>query len=159
MTEIIYLKLSEEYLEHIGQAKKLIVEYVKWLNVDLTFQGFEAEMNTFPALYAEPFGCFLIALASDEVVGCVAMKPLNGGICEMKRLFVSDKFKGKGIGKELISRLIIEARKKGYKKMRLDTEKTRMIKAKSLYDFFGFVEIDAYVYNPYPDIVFMELEL
>lgn len=156
MSEVIYQKLSEEY---VAQAKALIYEYVKWLNVDLAFQGFEAEMNTFPALYAEPVGCFLITLSGNEVVGCVALKPLGSEICEMKRLFVSDKFKGKGIGKELISRLIIEARKKGYKKMRLDTEKTRMIKAKSLYDFFGFVEIDAYVYNPYPDIVFLELEL
>ena len=159
MTEVIYQKLNEEYVE---RAKRLIYEYVKWLNVDLAFQGFEVEMNTFPALYAEPFGCFLIALADDggdEVVGCVALKPLSGEICEMKRLFVADKFKGKGIGKELISRLIVEARKKGYKKMRLDTAQTLMIKAKSLYDYFGFVEIKAYVYNPYPDIVFMELEL
>lgn len=156
MTVVIYKKLEGE---HIEQAKQLIYEYVKWLNVDLTFQGFEAEMNAFPAVYAEPFGCFLIVLSGDEVVACVALKPLSEQICEMKRLYVSDKFKGMGIGKELISRLIDEARKKGYKKMRLDTAQTLMSKAKSLYDYFGFVKIDAYAYNPYPDIVFMELEL
>ncbi len=119
MTEIIYKKLEDKY---IGQAKRLIYKYVKWLNVDLAFQGFEAEMETFPALYSEPLGCFLIALAlnedddGDEVIGCIALKPLSEQICEMKRLFVADKFKGKGIGKELIARLIAEARKKGYKK-------------------------------------------
>jgi len=136
----------------------LIRDYVAWTGVDLSFQGIEAELADFPSKYREPEGCFLVAREGGDILGCVGLKRLEAGVCEMKRLFVREGSKGRGIGRDLIRALIAEARRKGYEKMRLDTLEV-MEKARSLYRSFGFREIGQYVENPLPGAIFMELEL
>jgi ribosomal protein S18 acetylase RimI-like enzyme len=91
-------------------------------------------------------------------VGCVGLRRLEPGICEMKRLFVVDSCKGRGLGDALVREIIWYARKKGYAKMRLDTLST-MAAARSLYSQHGFVEIPQYTVNPIPEAVFMEKDL
>jgi len=139
-------------------AKELIREYLRWIAVDLSFQGVDNELAGFPAAYAEPEGSFFLARARGEIAGCVGMKKLGDGICEMKRLFVRDRFKGEGIGAALVERLVEEARAKGYARMRLDTLR-RMEAAIGLYRKLGFREIGQYVENPIPGALFMEKDL
>jgi N-acetylglutamate synthase-like GNAT family acetyltransferase len=142
----------------IEPAKELVRKYVRSLNIDLSFQGIEKELEDFPAKYAEPDGTFLIAKDGDRIIGCVGLKRLDDGICEMKRLYVLDEYKGKGKGKELVSAIIEEAKVKSYKKMRLDTLE-KMNAAQGLYLSFGFHPIKPYVYNPISGAVFMEKNL
>ena len=112
-----------------------------------------------PGKYAEPDGKILLASNNDVVVGGVAMRPLGEeGVCEMKRLFVRQNYRGKGIGRSLTSQILETARLVGYDKMRLDTEK-RLEIAINLYRNFGFVEINRYYDNPLVDILYMEIEL
>jgi ribosomal protein S18 acetylase RimI-like enzyme len=151
--EIMYKKLDTE--EEIIKAKGLIVEYIKWLNQDLTFQNIEDELINFPQKYQEPDGTFIIAKSDENVVGCVGLKKLDENICEMKRLFVNDKYKGKGIGKKLVEIIIEEARHKKYKKMRLDTLKT-MESALKIYYKNNFYAIEPYYNNPNNDVVYIE---
>lgn len=142
----------------IKAAKELIKEYIHWTNEDLSFQNIGKELATFPDIYREPEGSFLVVKDRDAIVGCVGMKKIDNGICEMKRLYVKDAYKGMGIGKELVKSIIEEAKKKGYQKMRLDTLK-RMEKARRLYGQYDFYEIDQYVENPLKDAIFMEKDL
>ncbi|MDR2922278.1 MAG: GNAT family N-acetyltransferase, partial [Treponema sp.] len=101
---IIYKKLETN--EKIIKTKDLIMEYIKWLNQDLTFQNIDDELENFPNKYKEPFGTFIIAKDNENVIGCVGLKDLDSNICEMKRLYVSDAYKGKGIGKKLTEKII-----------------------------------------------------
>ena len=139
-------------------AKAVIQQYLIWLGVDLSFQNIDEELADFPGKYQGPAGAFLVAKAGATLVGCVGLRKLESGICEMKRLFVLDSHKGRGIGDALIRQIIQQARDLGYLRMRLDTLST-MGKAQSLYRRHGFVEIPKYTENPLSGAVFMEKDL
>ena len=133
-------------------------ECAGWLGIDLSFQGFAAELAGLPGVYAPPPGRLLLALTGSEAAGCVALRPLGGGVCEMKRLFVRSGFRGQGIGKLLAEGIVEEARAIGYRTMRLDILPS-MQAAIRLYEALGFVRCAAYYETPLPDTVFMELQL
>ncbi len=143
----------------IADARTLFREYEAWLGLDLCFQGFEAELAGLPGKYAERGGRLLLALVNDQLAGCIALRTLEDGICEMKRLFVRDGFRGEKIGVHLIERLIVDAKEIGFKKMRLDTYPVKMGKAVKLYESHGFSPIAPYYDNPHDGILFMELTL
>ena len=151
--------LQAETESQIAEARTIFREYENWIDLDLCFQGFEAELAGLPGKYAVPEGRLLLAFVHDSLAGCIAMRKLDDGICEMKRLFVRDDFRGHKIGGALIERLIADARKTGYSEMRLDTFPPKMGKAVSLYEIHGFVDISPYYDNPHGDVLFMELAL
>jgi putative acetyltransferase len=152
---IEYRKAEQADLETV---RRLIREYVDSECLDLGFQGLEEELASLPGKYAEPRGALLVASTVGGIRGCVALRDLGGGICEMKRLFVTRASKGQGIGKGLVGAILAEARAKGYAKMRLDSLE-RMAPALGLYRSFGFRETVPYVYNPIEGAVFMEKDL
>jgi len=88
-------------------------EYETLLDVDLCFQGFEAELAALPGKYAPPSGALLIGLNQDEIVGCVALRHVGKEVCEMKRLFVRPKFRGLGLGIHFAVAAIEEATELG----------------------------------------------
>jgi len=90
-----------------------------------------------PGKYAKPQGCILLAKDNGGVIGCVALRPLEPKICEMKRLYVKPEFRGNGIGKSLSARICDIGKEYGYEKMRLDTLET-MKAALGLYESLGF---------------------
>lgn len=139
-------------------AKRLFAEYARSLDVDLGFQDFERELRELPGEYAAPRGCLLLALDGDEAAGCVALRGLGGAVCEMKRLYVRQAFRGTGLGRRLAQAVIAEARSLGHARMRLDTLPS-MQAAAELYRSLGFREIAAYRYNPVAGSKFMELDL
>ncbi len=142
----------------MADIRRLFVEYAASLEIDLCFQGFEAELASLPGKYAPPAGALILARVDSAVAGCVALRPLGDGICEMKRLYVRDAFRGLGVGRTLAERIIAEARSRGYRAIRLDTL-GRLVAARALYESLGFREIEPYIYNPTPDVQFMELIL
>jgi ribosomal protein S18 acetylase RimI-like enzyme len=121
----------------------------------LCFQNIDEELNNFPHKYAEPDGTFILAKENNLAVGCVGFRKIDAGICEMKRLFVKDEYKGMGIGKKLVELIIEDGKNKGYKKMRLDTLNTFKA-AISLYNKNGFYEIEPYIYNPTNGVIYLE---
>jgi ribosomal protein S18 acetylase RimI-like enzyme len=132
----------------------MLREYAAWLEVDLCFQNFEEELKGLPGEYSPPLGRLLIA----EGAGCVALRPLEREICEMKRLYVRPEFRGSGLGRRLVLAIIEEARGIGYRRMRLDTM-PKMDRAQGLYASLGFREIAAYRFNPEAGARFLELEI
>lgn len=145
--------------EHIEIARNLFLEYRKWLGLSLCFQNFDDEVANLPGKYAKPVGRLLLAVFDDKTAGCIAFRKIEEGICEMKRLFVREDFRGLGVGRELIESLIKEAGIEGYQKMRLDTYPPKMQKAVKLYGSYGFREIPPYYHNPYGETLFMEKDL
>lgn len=145
--------------ELVEETRLLFKEYEKWLDVSLCFQGFEEELKTLPGKYAPPEGRLYIVKFDDNYSGCIALRKLENGICEMKRLYLREKIRGKGIGRKLVEKIINDAKEIGYDKMRLDTIKDKMPNAVDMYERYGFVKIERYYDNPNPHTLFMELEL
>lgn len=133
-----------------------MLEYSRSLSVSLSFQDFDREMENFPGEYSPPRGALLIAHVGDTPAGCVALRPLDDGSCEMKRLFVRPEFRKLSIGKMLAEAIIQKAKELGYPAMKLDTI-SELRPALSLYRKLGFMEIPQYRYNPLEGAVFMEL--
>ena len=69
-------------------ARELFIEYAQAIAVDLCFQDFERELTELPGRYAPPAGNLLLALDGTNAAGCVALRNIGDGICEMKRLYV-----------------------------------------------------------------------
>ncbi|HVI09761.1 MAG TPA: GNAT family N-acetyltransferase [Candidatus Binatia bacterium] len=143
----------------IELARELFVEYAKSLGFSLCFQNFDQELATLPGDYAPPAGRLLLVEHEGRLAGCVALRPKEPGICEMKRLFLRPEFRGKGLGRVIAERIIAEARAIGYRKMRLDTVEPVMKDAVAMYRRLGFKEIAAYCENPMDGVLYMELDL
>lgn len=152
---MIIIKDGSNYIQEI---KQLIIEYMKFLDRDLTFQNIDKELRDLQEKYTGDNGEILIAFVEDNVAGCVAYYKHNDIRCEMKRLFVKDKFKGLSIGNMLVSEIISHAKAQGYKEMVLDT----IIPLKAaihIYKKYGFVECAAYYDNPMEDVIYMKKDL
>jgi ribosomal protein S18 acetylase RimI-like enzyme len=153
--QVVYRPAGEGDLPEV---RKLFEEYAASLEIDLAFQGFAAELEGLPGKYAPPRGALILAEQDGEPCGCVALRPIDGQTCEMKRLFVRESGRGQGVGRGLVGRILEEARAKGYAAMRLDTLPS-MQGAVRLYRSFGFRDTEPYVYNPIPGAMFMERSL
>jgi ribosomal protein S18 acetylase RimI-like enzyme len=144
--------------ELVEKAKALIREYAQSLEFDLEFQNFDKEIRDFPGPYVPPRGCLFIALNENQPIGCVALRDLGQGICEMKRLYVRPDFRGQKAGKLLAEVIINTAGDMGYDFMRLDTVPS-MKQANRLYQTLGFKQIAPYRFNPIEGATFFELNL
>jgi ribosomal protein S18 acetylase RimI-like enzyme len=137
--------------EDVDLARTLLREYADGLDVDLSFQDFEAEL-------ADPLGQNELVLLAAEEGGCVTLRRIDGETCEMKRLFVRPAMRQSGLGRALAEAVIAHARARGYERMLLDTLPT-MTEARKLYESLGFRETEAYRFNPVEGTAYLELEL
>jgi ribosomal protein S18 acetylase RimI-like enzyme len=139
-------------------ARALFREYQQAIGVDLCFQGFERELAALPGAYAPPEGRLLLAWDGEALAGCGALRPLEPGVAELKRMWTRPAHRGRGVARAVAEALLAAARQVGRRTVRLDTL-DRMAPARALYASLGFRERGPYYENPLPGVVYMELEL
>jgi ribosomal protein S18 acetylase RimI-like enzyme len=150
--------------DEMATVRALFREYADWLQVDLCFQGFEAELAGLPGAYRPPGGGVWLAEtiggegASGELAGVVALRPIDGARGEMKRLWVRPGFRGLGLGRRLAETVIEAARRAGYRHLCLDTLE-QMQAAHGLYRQLGFGDITPYYDNPLDGVRYLALDL
>jgi len=148
--------------EEIDATRGLFREYAERLGVDLCFQNFEEELAGLPGDYAAPRGALLLARVEGDAAGCCALRPIDStdypNAAEMKRLYVRDRFRGAGLGRELAEAVLDAAREAGYSCVLLDTLDD-MEAARGLYEDLGFKEIPPYYHNPIPGAHYLKCDL
>ena len=157
MKNSIEIKMAETATD-FANAKKLILEYVAWLGIDLSFQNFDKEMAGLPEMYNHKDGGLFIAYINEEAVGIAGIRRFNKNDAEIKRMFVQPNSRGLGIGQLLLNHCIDNARKLNYDTIKLDTADF-MKSAIKLYTDHGFKEISAYRHNPHESAKYFELNL
>jgi len=142
----------------VPAVRDMMREYVDWIALDLAFQEIDEELAGLPGEYAPPSGALLVVPDGDRLVAMIGLRPLDGTICEMKRLFVRPAARGQGLAKQLIAQVLDEARRLGYAEIRLDTL-PMMGDAQALYAAMGFADIEAYYDTPIAGTRFMAKRL
>ncbi len=153
MHDYIIAGTDEDY----RNAAKLFKEYAAWLNIDLSFQHFEEELQVLKTMYAAPDGGIILCKNNNDYIASVAIRKINHETAELKRMFVKSTYQGQGIGKNLLEKAIEFARCANYCCIRLDTL-NHMLPAIKLYKQYGFYEIPAYYNNPNTTAVYFELK-
>ena len=147
--------------DDIDAVKRLIMGYVDWLGLDLSYQNYDEELAAIPGgVYDAPAGALLIAVdAHGDHLGCIGLKAFGkDGACEMKRLFVAPEGRGRGVGQALIAAIVGAAERIGYREMLLDTLPT-MEGAIRLYEAAGFRQVPAYYETPIEETLFFAKNL
>jgi len=147
------------YPQDAAAVLSILREFVASPSVSLAHQNSEAEFAALPGYYAPPEGRLLLAEGDDgAILGIVALRKITPEICEMKRLYVRPAGRGLGLGRQLIARLLAEAREAGYAEIRLDVL-AEFTFAQRLYAEFGFAPADPVSFNPLPGTRFLGLAL
>jgi len=159
--------------EDLDEVRRLFREFVVWhharqgQNAGLVSSYFDdaawqAELDALPGAYAATEGGALL-LGHDHgiALGCVALRQLDGASCEMKRMYVDDAGRGRGVGRALAEAVVQRGQDLGYTRMYLDTS-VEQHEAIGLYKSLGFEEIEPY--HDVPDemrgwLVFFRLDL
>lgn len=144
--------------EEISQARELFREYGASPDFCVCFKGFDEEVQSLPGIYAPPGGRLLIADLDGEAAGCIGFRKLEPGVCEIRRLYVRPRYRGKRLGRTLAEAIIAQARQAEYHTARLGTLPV-MKEAIALYQSLGFVPVAPYKDNALAGAIYMELSL
>jgi len=136
----------------------VIHEYIAWLDMDLSYRGFDQEMTQFNELFTLPSGLFLMAEVDGEIAGCGGLLRHSASTAEVKRLYVRPAFRGMRLGEQLMMALMARARQLGFERLILDAVPQTVV-AQALYRAIGFQEIEPYYANPVAGTKFLALSL
>lgn len=145
-------------VQRLDEIRELLTEYAAFMAGNSCFIRFDSELASLPGEYAPPTGGLLAADDAGVLAGCVALRELADGVCEMKRLYVRPHHRGRGLGRRLAVAIIDSAIELKYRLMRLDTLPV-MREAIGTYRSLGFVDIPPYYAKPIPGAICMELNL
>ena len=149
---------SARFPEDLKLVVAIFREYVASPSVSLDFQGYESEFASLPGKYAAPDGRLFLLWKDGAVVGCAALRKVDGSICEMKRVYIRPAVRGKGLGRRLIESILAEAREAGYSRVCLDVL-PEFFAAQGIYESLGFRPAPPITFNPVPGTKFLSLDL
>jgi len=162
------MKMSIEIVsayDHLKEVGELFEEYTNMLveasegfRAYLTLQHYNEELEHLESKYGLPDGRLYLAYCDEWPAGCIGLRKIDRGDCEMKRLYVRPQYRGKHIGGQLVDQVIADAKAVGYSHMLLDTFPF-LNSAIHIYQKRGFYEIERYNDNPLDGCVYMKLDL
>lgn len=160
--------MSTEIVPAYGHREEVSVLFSEYTNMltanDKTFkkyldiQNYDEEINHLEMKYGEPEGRLYLIYSNGQPAGCIGLRKIDDQNCEMKRLYIRPKHRGKKLGKMLIEKIISDAREIGYSYMLLDTLPF-LSSAIGMYKSFGFYEIESYNDSPMETSIYMKLDL
>ncbi len=160
----IILKIIPAY-DHPQEVVALFSEYTNMLIAGdrsfqkyLDIQHYDDEIKDLESKYGAPYGRLYLAYCNEVLAGCIGLRKIDAQNCEMKRLYVRPQFRGKKIGKQLIQKIIIDAKEIGYTHMLLDTLPF-LKSALRIYTDLGFYPIESYNDSPMSTSIYMKLDL
>ncbi len=134
---------------------------MSFLDSVLTHLGYEflpdskdSDIRDIETAYLGGDGAFFVVATGSEIRGCVGVRRLSDQVAELKRLYLSEKYRGRGLGRDLCTVAIEESKRLGCTVMRLDTTR-RATPALGLFQKLGFQEIPRYNDDEFAEI-FME---
>ena len=148
---------SFEPIEYTKESEPLLIEFLEQC---LPESGRALDLQTRHGFYLDiehSFRAFWCMFDDDKIIGAVGVKELDMESCELKSLYLLEKYHGMGYGKSLLNKAVDYAKEEDYQKMYLDSLSTST-KAIGLYHRFGFADTERYNENERSD-VFMVLDL
>ncbi|MGC2288800.1 MAG: GNAT family N-acetyltransferase [Thermoplasmata archaeon] len=154
----------------VETVRSLFWEYRDWLAVHREVTAFadsilerglrdlDEEIRLLPGEYRPPHGMLFLASGGGTPIGCAALRQQRPGWGELKRVYVRDSGRGRGIGRRLTRAVLNRAKRVGYDRVVLDTLPT-MVPAIALYRSMGFRPIPSYWRHPVPGALFFEYPL
>lgn len=147
-----------ESAEDLASVRMLLEEYWNSFGFTPCFQNFSDEVAGLPGAYVPPGGRLVLAVVDGEPAGCIALRRLDDHRAEVKRLYVRPAFRGIGLGRALLERMMAEARAAGYSEMVGDTMPV-MHEALALYDRMGFERREPYSTQPTEGAIYIRKSL
>ena len=151
--------------DHTEEVSQLFTEYTDMLIENdssfqkyLDIQNYSEEMEHLESKSGLPEGRLYLVYCDEELAGCIGLRKIDNQNCEMKRLYVRPKFRGRKIGNLLVEKIIDDAKKIGYSHMLLDTLPF-LKSAIHMYKKYGFYEIESYKDSPMDTSIYMKLDL
>jgi GNAT superfamily N-acetyltransferase len=142
----------------LDEARVMFREYAALVAEALCFQDYDRELAALPGDYAPPGGVLLLARDAEGALGCVGLRRHDPASGEIKRMYVRSRGRGTGLGRRLAVAVIEEAKRRGYRRLLLDTL-PKLTTAISLYRSLGFREIGPYLPSPTPGAICFELKI
>ncbi|MBR5468137.1 MAG: GNAT family N-acetyltransferase [Firmicutes bacterium] len=144
-------KLFKAYTDMLVEGSP---EFKNYLNL----QNYDEELQHLEDKYGEPEGRLYVGYLDGVLCGCIALRKMDSENCELKRFYIKPEFRGKGLSKVFLDKIIDDAKDIGYKAMYLDTLPF-LETAIGLYKKKGFEEIESYNGSPMDNLVYLKLEL
>lgn len=148
----------DQVKELFSEYTKILVEHDRTFGEYLTLQNYEEELEHLEMKYGEPWGRLYLAYADGKTAGCIGLRKISEEACEMKRLYVRPRFRGEGIGEQLVTQVIRDGKSIGYRYMLLDTLPF-LEGAVRMYQKHGFYEVESYNNSPMDTSIYMRLDL
>jgi GNAT superfamily N-acetyltransferase len=142
----------------VDEIRRLVLEYASAHAGTPGVEHMLADAAGLPGPYTPPRGGLWLACAGEVGVGCVALRPLDDAMAEVKRMYVDPASRGNGVGRALMETLIAGARTRGYQTLRLGTLE-EMTAAQGLYRSLGFRPVERYRPDELIHTRFYELSL
>lgn len=149
---------TAETPDEIEAVRFLVLAHATSLREHPGSDQVRADAENLPGPYVPPRGRLYLAYLDAMPAGCVALRPMEGTLGEIKRMFVLITARRHGVARALMEQLITDARRMGYTGLRLGTL-DEMTAAQNLYRELGFTQIPRYRPDDKVDTVFFELDL
>ena len=146
---------EEAVLSLFSEYTDMLVSLDPSFRLYLDIQHYEDERRNLAVKYGEPYGRLYLLLVDGEAAGCIALRKLNEGDGELKRLYIRPRFRGNRFSSLLLERIEQDAREIGYRRILLDSLPC-LENALKLYLKHGFVFTERYNDSPAETTLFLE---